>query len=411
MTPEVVTAALAAADRRAGEMLPLLRRWVEINSFTGNVAGVNQVGERIAESLAGLPLALERRAGDGCGDHLAWTTPAWRDRPADRVLLIGHHDTVFPPGTFEVWEEQGDRIRGPGVLDMKGGLLCIRTALAALADAGVLADLPIGFITVGDEETGSLDSTRFLEELARGAAAGLVFEAGRLTDEIVVNRKGVGTVRVAVHGKAAHAGNDIRLGVNAVWALARFVDRAQRIAERSEAREGGGHAGFAGGAGGNAPRGINFGSEVSVNVGTFRGGTSANTVPEHAECAIDFRFVKRADGDAVVAELDRLARESAEASGARFTLAGGVKRPPLERSAASSALAAQYGELARVEGLRAGEAPLAGGGSDANTVSAIGVPAIDGLGPRGRGYHTHDEHIEVPTLIQRTRALVRFLLR
>ena len=377
----ILHTALAAVDRRAGELVPLLRRWVEVNSFTGNVAGVDEVGARIAESLAGLPLALERRAGDGCGAHLVWTTPAWRDRPAERVVLIGHHDTVFPPGTFEVWEEAGDRLRGPGVLDMKGGLVCVRTALAALADAGVLADLPIGFVTVADEETGSLDSAPFLEEVARGAAAALVFEAGRTTDEIVVARKGVGTVRVAVHGKAAHAGNDIRVGVNAVWALARFVDGAQRVAV--------------------AP-------DVSVNVGTFRGGTSANTVPEHAECAIDFRFVRRADGDAVVAELDRLARETAAASGARFTL-GGIKRPPLERTAASAALAARYGEGARLEGLGAGEAPLAGGGSDANTVSAIGVPAIDGLGPRGRGYHTHDEHIEVATLVQRTRALVRFL--
>lgn len=383
MTPEVVTEALAAVDRRDGEQLPLLRRWVEINSYTANIAGVDRVGELIAESLAGLPLALERRAGDGCGAHLAWTTPAWRERPAERIVLIGHHDTVFPPGTFEVWEEQGDRLRGPGVLDMKGGLLCARAALVALDDAGVLARIPVGLITVGDEETGSLDSTPFLEEQARGAAAALVFEAGRLTDEIVVARKGVGTVRVAVHGKAAHAGNDIRTGVNAVWALARFVDRAQRL---------------------------ELAPDVSVNVGTFQGGTSANTVPEHADCAIDFRFVRRADGDAVVAELDRLARETAEESGARFTLRGGVKRPPLEKSAASSALAARYGEMARAEGLRAGEAALQGGGSDANTVGAIGVPAIDGLGPRGRGYHTHDEHIEVATLRQRTRALVRFLL-
>jgi glutamate carboxypeptidase len=383
MTSEVTTAALAAVDRRAGELLPLLRTWVEINSFTGNIAGVNQAGDRIADSLAGLPLAFERRAGDGCGDHLLWTSPAWRDRPAERILLIGHHDTVFPPGTFEVWEEQGGRVRGPGVLDMKGGLVCVRAALAALADAGVLADLPVGFVSVGDEETGSLDSTRFLDEIARGARAALVFEAGRPSDEIVVARKGVGTMRVAVHGKAAHAGNDIRLGVNAVWALARFVDRAQGAAVPPQA---------------------------SVNVGTFQGGTSANTVPERAECAIDFRFVRRADGDAVIAELDRLARETAETSGARFTLAGGIKRPPLERTAASAALAARYGELARREGLGAGEAPLAGGGSDANTVSAIGVPAIDGLGPRGRGYHTHDEHIEVATLVPRIRALVRFLL-
>lgn len=374
--------ALAAADRRAHELLPLLRRWVEVNSFTANVAGCDEVGARMVADLEGLPLQLERRNGDGCGDHLCWTTPAWHARPADRVLLIGHHDTVFPPGTFDAWDHQGDRLRGPGVLDMKGGLACVRAALVALDDAGALAGLPIGLISVADEETGSLDSRAFLEEVARGAAAALVFEAGRTTDELVVARKGVGTVKVAVTGKAAHAGNDLRLGVNAIWALSRFVDAAQRLGD---------------------------GSGATVNVGTMRGGTSTNTVPEHAECAIDLRFVRAPDGDALVADLDRIARELTETTGARFVLSGGVKRPPLERTDASVRLAARYGEAARAEGLGAGEAPLQGGGSDANTVSAIGVPAIDGLGPRGRGYHTHDEHIEVPTLFQRTRALIRFL--
>jgi glutamate carboxypeptidase len=382
--PDLLAAALAAADRRAGDLLPMLRRWVEVNSFTANVDGVNRVADRMAESFAALPLSLERRRGDGCGDHLAWTTPAWRARPRDRVLLIGHHDTVFPPGTFEVWEETADRVRGPGVLDMKGGIACVHTALAALHDAGALADLALAVVSVGDEETGSLDSRAFLEELAAGAASALVFEAGRPTDAIVIARKGVGSVRVTVTGKAAHAGNDIRAGINAIWALSRFVDQAQQLGD---------------------PAG-----DITVNVGTIRGGTSSNTVPADAECTIDFRCVRSPDGDAILADLDRIALEVAEQSGARFTLSGGIKRPPLEPTAASRALAARYGACALAEGLAAGENPLVGGGSDANTVSAIGVPAIDGLGPRGRGYHTHDEHIELRTLAPRTRALIRHLL-
>ncbi|MCA9677708.1 MAG: M20 family metallopeptidase [Kofleriaceae bacterium] len=380
---EVTEIALAAASRRGDELLALLRRWVEVNSFTANPSGVDKVGHLIAEALAPLPLTLERRRGDGCGDHLAWTTPAWRDAPARRIVLVGHHDTVFPPGSFEAWDLQGDRLRGPGVLDMKGGLACVRTALAALHEAGLLAGLPLALVSVGDEETGSLDSRTFLEDVARGAAAALVFEAGRVGDQIVVARKGVGTLHVGVHGKAAHAGNDLRHGVNAIWALARFVDAAQRLGDD---------------AGG-----------TTVNVGTMRGGTSTNTVPEHADCAIDFRFVRAADGDALMTRFDAIAREVAEASGARFVLSGGVKRPPQERRDAAVALAARYGACALAEGLGDGEAPLQGGGSDGNTVSAVGVPAIDGLGPRGRGFHTHDEYVEVPTLMMRTRALVRFL--
>jgi glutamate carboxypeptidase len=378
-------AALAAADRHGAELLPLLERWVRINSYTGNVAGANRVLGELAEAFALGGMTMERRAGDGCGDHGWWRTPAWDDSPpARRVMLIGHHDTVFPPGTFELWERDGDRLRGPGVLDMKGGLAVIRTAVAALADAGALDRLPLAVVSVADEETGSADSRPWLEERARGAGAALVFEAGRVTDQIVVERKGTGKVRAIARGKAAHAGNDLSAGVNAIWALARFIDQAQREGDPA--------------------------TGVTVNVGLVRGGTSANTVPAEADCELDFRFVRSADGLGLMEALDRIALAIAGESGAHFTIEGGVRRMPMSRTPAASRLAARYGEHARAEGLRDGEAPLQGGGSDGNTVSAVGVPAIDALGPRGRGFHTHDEHVEVSTFGPRTRALVRFLI-
>jgi len=375
--------ALAAAERRGAELLPLLERWVKINSFTGNVAGCNQVADELAAAFALPGLALERRPGDGTGDHLAWRTPAW-DGGARRLVLIGHHDTVFPPGTFEVWEPSADRLRGPGVLDMKGGLAVVRTALAGLADAGLLAGLPLALVSVADEETGSADSRTWLEDLARGAAGALVFEAGRTTDQLVTQRKGTGKVRVHVTGKAAHAGNDLAAGINAIWALARFIDRAQAQ---------------------NDPA-----TGVTLNVGLVRGGTSANTVPAEAECELDFRFVRPPDGLALMDALDRAALAIGQDSGARFVIEGGVRRMPMERTGASAALALRYGACAVAEGLSADEAPLQGGGSDGNTVSAVGVAAIDALGPRGRGFHTPDEYVEVATLAQRTRALVRFLV-
>ena len=380
---ELVARTLAAAGLRGAELLPLLRRWVEVNSYTGNVAGCNRVADLLLQGFALPGLDASRIAGQGVGDHLVWRTPAWDAHPDRRVLLIGHHDTVFPPGTFEVWDEQGERLRGPGVLDMKGGLATIRTALAAFADLGLLATLPLAVATVADEETGSSDSRTMLEDLARGARAALVFESGRATDAIVTQRKGTGKVTVAVHGKAAHAGNNLADGINAVWALARFVDVAQRATDWDRG--------------------------VTVNVGLFSGGSSANTVPEHATCHIDFRYVRAVDGHELMATLDRAAQALAAETGARFVIEGGIRRAPLERSPASLALLHRYEACALAEGLRGGEAPLQGGGSDANTVSAVGVPAIDALGPRGKGFHTHDEHIELPTLAQRTRALVRFL--
>ncbi len=363
----------------------MLRRWVETNSFSGNVDGVNSMGALLAEDFALPGLAMERRSGVDVGDHLFWRTDAWNDSdPSQRIVLIGHHDTVFPPGTFDVWERNGDRLRGPGVLDMKGGLSIIRTALAALSDAGVLASTPIGFVCVGDEEIGSADSRPFVEELARGAGCALVFEAGRAEDAIITQRKGTGRFRVTVTGKAAHAGNYHAEGINAIWALARFVDRVQQVTDYERG--------------------------VTVNVGLIGGGSSANTVPAEARCQIDFRFITLDDGHELVSRFDHLARELAGETNAKFQLDGGIRRSPLERNDASVALFQHYGACANQSGLGDVECGLLGGGSDASTVSAIGVPAIDGLGPRGFGFHTHDEYIEVPSLILRVNALVRFLL-
>lgn len=380
----VLTEALAAAQRRSDELLPMLRRWVETNSYSGNVEGVNAVGSMLAEDFDLPGLALERHTGDGVGDHLIWRTAAWDGAGAERVVLIGHHDTVFPPGTFEVWERDGDRLRGPGVLDMKGGLLIIRTALACLDEVGALADLPLAVACVGDEEIGSNHSRPILEDLARGAGAALVFEAGRVEDMIVTQRKGTGRLMVSVAGVAAHAGNHHPDGVNAIWALSRFIDRVQRLTD--------------------------YDAGVTVNVGLISGGSSANTVPAHAECTIDFRYERAEDGHAVVAGADAAAREVGADSRATFTLTGGIRRAPLERTDASVALFRRYAECAAAAGLGNAECPLMGGGSDANTVSAVGVPAIDGLGPRGKGFHTHDELIEVSSLPMRIDALIRFLL-
>jgi glutamate carboxypeptidase len=376
----MIDRALRAVDSAAAELVPTLRRWVEVNSFTANVEGVNRVGALLEEDFAPLGMACERVAGDGVGDHLIWRTPAWGPGGA---VLVGHHDTVFPPGAFEVFEQSGDRLRGPGVLDMKGGLLVVRTALAALAEAGALDRMRIAVISVGDEEIGSPTSRPIIEELARGARAGLVFEAGRVDDSVVTRRKGTGGLTVTARGVAAHAGNAHADGVNAIWALARLIDRMQRLTD--------------------------YDRGVTLNVGTITGGEAKNTVPAHAECRADIRFLRAPDGLALVAAVDRAAREIAADSGATLSITGGVSRLPLERTDASAALAALYAERAQRHGLGGGESPLVGGGSDANTVSAIGVPAIDGLGPRGRGFHTPNEYIEPATLAPRAKALVETL--
>jgi glutamate carboxypeptidase len=190
---------------------------------------------------------------------------------------------------------------------------------------------------------------------------------------------------VAAEGKAAHAGNAHHDGVNAIWALARFVDAAQQLTR--------------------------YDRGLTVNVGLVKGGTSKNTIPAHAECALDLRFESVDDAEGLVASL-RAAAARAESSvpGSRLTLDGGVSRIPLERTDASGALYQEYAACALAAGLAAPESPVVGGGSDANTVAAVGVPAIDALGPRGQGFHTTREFVELASFAPKAEALTRFLL-
>ena len=371
--------ALTALYGRQHEMVGLTRSWVEINSYTSNVDGVNRVGALLREafSLPSLTCSVIK-AEAGFGDHLVWRTPA----VGAPILLVGHHDTVFPPGHFEGWREEGNRAIGPGALDMKGGLAIIRTALAALEDVGLLSKLPLVVACVADEEVGSPSSAPHLRELAKGAACALVFESGRANDMIITRRKGVGAMTVIAHGKAAHSGNNHKDGANAIWALARFVDAAQQLTD--------------------------YDRGVTVNVGQLTGGTSKNTVPERAECKLDLRYQTVPDAEALVLGL-RAAAEAAAIPGVTLEVQGGVNRLPLERTDASAALRDEYAACARAAGLGDGEAPLLGGGSDANTVAPLGVPAIDGLGPRGAGFHTTGEYVELDTFVPKAEALLRFL--
>ncbi|MGH7330343.1 MAG: M20/M25/M40 family metallo-hydrolase [Polyangiaceae bacterium] len=305
------------------------------------------------------------------------------------IALIGHLDTVFPPGDFEGFAKDKDEglAYGPGVLDMKGGLVVIAYALKALAAArGLDSICPLKLVIVGDEEVGSPEGRRVIEREAKGARAALVFEAGRKEDKIVTRRRGTGGLVVTAHGKASHAGNAHKEGANAIWALARFIDLAQ---------------GF-----------TRYERGITVNVGKVIGGQGKNTVPDRAEALVDIRFDTRADGESLVTALRNAAAEAcARVPGTSIEIGGGIARLPLERTEASEGLVLEYGACARASGLGAEEAALVGGGSDACTTGAMGIPSIDGLGPRGSGFHTKEEQIEIASLVPKAQALARFLER
>ena len=377
--PQDLAPALAwlAAQRSAAEAL--LRRLVEVSSHTADAAGVARVAALLEPELAAAGLPVERLGGGGpFGPHLAFRGPA----AGAPTFLLGHLDTVFPAGTFEGFRAEGERATGPGVFDMKGGLVVLVLGLQAAHRAGLTARLPLRGLLVGDEEVGSPDSRPHLERLARGARAALCFESGRAGDLLVTRRKGVAALEVVAHGVAAHAGNEHERGRNAIWALARFVDRAQRLTDAA--------------------------AGLTVNVGTIGGGTAKNTVPDRAECQVDLRFLTPEDGARLEAALATAAAEAA-VEGTRLEVRRTAGRDPLVRTEASAALAAAYGACQRAAGLGSGEAALMGGGSDACTTGALGVPSIDGLGPRGRAFHTRDETVELGSLLPKAEALLRYL--
>lgn len=372
---------------QAKAMETALAELVEVNSFTENVEGGRKVGAMLEELYGIDGLASRRVASTKFADHLVVSsTSSTSSAPGQApIALVGHLDTVFPPGTFEGYKRDGDLARGPGVLDMKGGLVVVAWALKALAGTGHLERLPgLRLVIVADEEVGSPEGQRIISDAIQGSRGALVFEAGRKNDLVITRRKGTGAVTVTAHGKAAHAGNAHKEGANALWAIAKLVDRAQGLTD--------------------------YARGVTVNVGKITGGTSKNTVPDRAEALIDLRFETRADGEALVEALRKAAEECAAAvQGTRIEIDGGIARLPLERTEASARLMESYGAAARAAGLGSGEAALIGGGSDASTAHAMGIAAIDGLGPRGVGFHTKDEQIEVRTLVQKAQALARFL--
>lgn len=366
-------------DERDARMREDLRALVERSSFTADHDGVRSALDAL-ESMLPSHWNRQRIFTETSGGHLI--VHGSRAASEGGAILVGHIDTVFERDVFSGYrEEPGDIARGPGVLDMKGGLIVtLYGLLAAEAEGRELA--PWTWVIVGDEEIGSPDGAPLLREQARGASCALVFESGRAHDAIITQRKGTGSLTVRATGVASHAGNAHDKGRNALWSLARWVDAAQSLTD--------------------------YARGITVNVGTLHGGTSKNTVPDCATAEVDIRFVRTEDRGFLQAELARLAVDRA-LEGTAIALEWGPGRAPLVRTEASARLRDRYAACQREAGLGDGESSLVGGGSDASTTSDAGVASIDALGVRGEGFHTVREYAELRTLAPKAEALARFI--
>ncbi len=377
------------------EQVPFLASLVEQSSCSREPEDVELCFERLDARAreAGLSVELVADPSGRFASHRVYSTPGLsRD---DRALaLVGHLDTVFPRALgFRGFSREGDVARGPGVLDMKSGLTSVIFALEALRRTDPDARPRARFVVVSDEEVGSPSSRALFERLSKVTDVGLVLEAGRREDRIVTRRKGGGLYTIHARGIAAHAGNRYFDGANAIVLLALALPRLEALSDRG------------------------LGSTVSV--GLVEGGTAKNTVAEAAVAHLDARY----ETSAAVEQLEQAMRAICASPfegvdpvlaperlrRAALTLEGGVTRPPMEPLPGTEALRLVYEREASAVGLSVGEAPLQGGGSDANLLVGFGVPCIDGLGPYGEHFHETREWCSLGSLEKRTAALGRFL--
>jgi glutamate carboxypeptidase len=342
------------------EMVDTLRRLVEAESFSSDPGGLERcalvIEEVCRDVLGSVP--------ESDGHVLIWRRPG--DRP---VLVLCHYDTVWPTDTiahFPFTLEDGIA-RGPGVFDMKGGIVQGLFAIAA-------SEAPVTLLLTHDEEVGSPESRAVIEREAPGSRAALVLEPSSQDGAVKVARKGVAHWEVRAKGRAAHAGLEPERGINAAVEIARQIERIQGFADPE--------------------------AGTTVTVTMVRAGSAENVVAEEAWARVDARMWS-------VEEVERLGRAFASLEptvpGTHLSVSGGLNRGPMERSATAAL-------LERLAGLGY-DLPTAevGGGSDGSFTAALGIPTLDGLGAVGGGAHARDEHAVVDEMPRRAEMVARLL--
>ena len=368
---------LRAAQSGEANLLQLLRQLVEIESPSDDKAAVDHANDLVAGWVEALGGSIKRHRQRAFGDVLELRFGPARSKRS-RVLLLGHLDTVWPVGTLAKmpWREADGKVFGPGILDMKVGVMMALEAIRILRDLDV--QRPVTLLLNSDEEIGSPISRPITEKIAQQCAAVLVLEPAQGL-AYKTARKGVGHFDLRVTGVGAHAGVDFEAGHSAIREMARLVETISNFTDPSKGR--------------------------TLNVGVIAGGTRSNVIAAECTAQVDARIVKASDARTV----ERLMRSLRVTDPAcKLEVTGGVNRPPMERKPGTIALFKQARKLAAEIGLNLQEAST-GGGSDGNFTAALGIPTLDGMGAVGAGAHAIHEHIVRAHLVERTTLLTAML--
>lgn len=364
------------------DMLRVLKRFVTSESPSLEKAAADRCCTVVAKEWRRSGAHVERVPQKHRGDHLRIAFAPDKSRPAGQLFVLGHYDTVYSTGTLKEMPFciSGGKAYGPGIFDMKAGIVQALFALHALQQAKVHLQKQIVFLWTSDEEIGSESSRKLIETEARRSDAVFVLEPSFGPRGLVKTaRKGVGTAELLVQGRASHAGLAPEEGINAVHEL---VAQLIRIEKWNNARRG-----------------------ISINADIVEGGTRANVIAERARAVLDLRALRASDMRNVERRLRTLRPVR---KGSKLKITGGFDRPPLERKMCA-ALFGRAKSLAKQMNLSLGEC-TAGGGSDGNFTGALGIPTLDGIGAVGDGAHSDHEYILINSMPVRAALLAALLV-
>ncbi|SHN18324.1 M20 family metallopeptidase [Gracilibacillus kekensis] len=362
-------------EKHHDEMVQMLEKLVNIDSGSYDKAGVDQVGNFMKKLYQELDFDITEIEQEEFGNHLIIKKKN-TDNTKPTILIMTHMDTVFEKGTVNERPFRMDESRayGPGVIDMKASLVSVYFAIRALLDSEKDSIYQVEILLTSDEEIGSLTSREIIEKRAADKKYALVMEPARKNGAIVSARRGKGLYTLEVIGKAAHSGIEPEKGRSAIEELAHKIIQFYEITDEEEG--------------------------IHVNVGLIEGGTSVNTVSDHATAQIDVRF-RTQEQVVEIKEQIKSIIESTEVDGTKVKIEGDINRPPMEKTE-------QTEQLLRIIKKVGDELDIfikdteTGGGSDASFTSALGIPTVDGLGPIGGRAHRESEYLELNSFVPRT---------